>query len=102
LGSGAFSCKAGWAGTPHYGWSCESIEAIDVVLADGTKIRASDDENADLLWNGSGAGRGFPASSLVPRLKTFARRGFLVVARPDLRSIGQYNVDGFDASQDQP
>ncbi len=50
VGIGGFLLQGGqgWH-TRHYGWSCESIKAIDVVLADGRKIRASADENADLL-----------------------------------------------------
>jgi FAD/FMN-containing dehydrogenase len=74
VGLGGFLLQGGmgWH-TRHYGWSCESIEAIDVVLADGKKIRASADENADLLWAARGAGPGFPGIITGFHLKTFAR-----------------------------
>ena len=82
VGLGGFLLQGGmgWH-TRHYGWSCESIEAIDVVLADGTKIRASDDENADLLWAARGAGPGFPGIITRFHLKTFARPVFVMDTR---------------------
>jgi FAD/FMN-containing dehydrogenase len=48
----------GWNGRIH-GPACMSVEAIDVVLADGSLVRADEDENADLLWAARGAGPGF-------------------------------------------
>jgi FAD/FMN-containing dehydrogenase len=48
----------GWNGRVH-GPACMSVEAIDVVLADGTPIRADASQNADLLWAARGAGPGF-------------------------------------------
>ena len=74
VGLGGFLLQGGqgWH-TRHYGWACESIVAIDVVLADGKKIRASADENADLLWAARGAGPGFPGIITRFYLKTFAR-----------------------------
>lgn len=48
----------GWNGRVH-GPACMSVEAIDVVLADGTPIRADAHENSDLLWAARGAGPGF-------------------------------------------
>ncbi|MEU6252573.1 FAD-binding oxidoreductase [Streptomyces sp. NPDC047043] len=49
-----------------YGWdsrrlgpACLSIEAIDVVLADGTLVHATDTTHADLLWAARGSGPGF-------------------------------------------
>jgi FAD/FMN-containing dehydrogenase len=48
----------GWNGRVH-GPACMSVEAIDVVLADGTLTRADPDQNADLLWAARGAGPGF-------------------------------------------
>lgn len=48
----------GWNGRVH-GPACMGVEAIDVVTADGELVRASEDENADLLWAARGAGPGF-------------------------------------------
>jgi len=49
-----------------FGWhsrtlgpACMSVTAIDAVLADGRRIHASADENADLYWAARGAGPGF-------------------------------------------
>src|SRR5882757_9713679 len=78
VGLGGFLLQGGmgWH-TRHYGWSCESVEAIDVVLADGRKVRASADENADLLWAARGAGPGFPGVITRFHLRTFARPAFV-------------------------
>jgi FAD/FMN-containing dehydrogenase len=48
----------GWNGRVH-GPACMSVEAIDVVTADGETIRADEQTNADLLWAARGAGPGF-------------------------------------------
>ncbi|MEU6350432.1 FAD-binding oxidoreductase [Streptomyces sp. NPDC047072] len=49
-----------------YGWdsrrlgpACLSIEAIDVVLADGTLVHATDTTHPELLWAARGSGPGF-------------------------------------------
>lgn len=49
-----------------YGWdsrrlgpACLSIEAVDVVLADGTLVHATDATHPDLLWAARGSGPGF-------------------------------------------
>ena len=47
----------GWNGRLH-GPACMSVEAIDVVTADGELVRADENENADLLWAARGAGPG--------------------------------------------
>jgi FAD/FMN-containing dehydrogenase len=48
----------GWNGRVH-GPACASVEAIDVVTADGELVRADGSRNADLLWAARGAGPGF-------------------------------------------
>lgn len=48
----------GWNGRVH-GPACMSVEAIDVVTADGELVRADESEHADLLWAARGAGPGF-------------------------------------------
>ncbi|KAI1308545.1 hypothetical protein F5Y03DRAFT_393392 [Xylaria venustula] len=35
---------------PRFGWTCDSVANLEVVLADGTIVNANDHENADLLW----------------------------------------------------
>ncbi len=48
----------GWNGRVH-GPACMSVEAIDLVTADGRLVQASERENADLLWAARGSGPGF-------------------------------------------
>jgi FAD/FMN-containing dehydrogenase len=48
----------GWNGRVH-GPACMSVEAIEVVTADGELVRADADHHADLLWAARGAGPGF-------------------------------------------
>ena len=48
----------GWNGRVH-GPACMSVEAIDVVTADGELIHADEDNHPDLLWAARGSGPGF-------------------------------------------
>jgi FAD/FMN-containing dehydrogenase len=48
----------GWLNGKH-GLTCDNLLAADVVLADGTQVRASAAENADLFWALRGAGANF-------------------------------------------
>jgi FAD/FMN-containing dehydrogenase len=36
--------------TRRLGWTCDTVLSIDVVTADGTVVRASEQENPDLFW----------------------------------------------------
>ena len=60
VGLGGFLLQggAGW-NTRGWGWACEQVLAVEVVTADGEKVRASADENEDLFWAARGAGHGF-------------------------------------------
>jgi len=48
----------GWNGRVH-GPACMSVEAIDVVKADGSLVHADSQQNSDLFWAARGAGPGF-------------------------------------------
>ncbi len=49
----------GWNYAHLGGMSCFSIEAADVVTADGKVLKASDEENPELIWAIRGVGPGF-------------------------------------------
>ena len=48
----------GWLAREH-GLTIDHLRAVDMVLADGTLVHASDHENADLFWAVRGAGGNF-------------------------------------------
>jgi FAD/FMN-containing dehydrogenase len=41
------------------GLQCSALTAVELVLADGTFVRATDDSDADLMWAARGGGGGF-------------------------------------------
>ena len=41
------------------GLQCSALTAVELVLADGTVVRATDDSDADLIWAARGGGGGF-------------------------------------------
>jgi FAD/FMN-containing dehydrogenase len=48
----------GWL-TPKYGMTIDNLVSADVITADGLKIRASENENADMFWAIRGGGGNF-------------------------------------------
>jgi FAD/FMN-containing dehydrogenase len=99
--------------TSQYGFTCDNLVGAEVVTADGTVVRASGDENAELLWGLRGGGGNFgvatrldfrlhPLDRVVGGLLTFredvrdAFRGFRDVvadAPPDLSCQAGLTVD---------
>jgi FAD/FMN-containing dehydrogenase len=48
---------------PKYGLALDNLRAAQIVLADGSIVRASGDENADLFWAIRGGGGNFGVAS---------------------------------------
>ena len=69
----------GWNGRVH-GPACASVEALDLVTADGELVHASESENADLLWAARGAGPGFFAVVTRFHLRLYERPRFVANA----------------------
>jgi len=60
----------GW-NMPAWDIACRSIIAADIVLADGSVVTATPEQNADLLWAVRGAGPGFFGAVLRYQLRLF-------------------------------
>ncbi len=60
VGIGGFLLQGGFGWNSRaVGPACMSVEAIDVVTAEGELVHASEHENADLFWSARGSGPGF-------------------------------------------
>jgi FAD/FMN-containing dehydrogenase len=52
----------GWL-MPRYGMSLDNLNAVEMVLADGSIVRAAESENSDLFWAVRGGGGNFGVAS---------------------------------------
>lgn len=74
VGMGGFLLQGGFGWNSRAsGLACQSVVGIDVVLADGTLVHASETENPELLWAARGAGPGFFGVVVRFHLKLHAR-----------------------------
>lgn len=77
VGLGGFLLQGGFGWNSRVmGLGCENVIGFDAVLADGTQIRASESENADLFWAARGTGPGFFAAILRFHLRLYRRPKF--------------------------
>jgi histidinol dehydrogenase/FAD/FMN-containing dehydrogenase len=92
VGIGGFLLQGGMGWNCRgWGWAAESIEAIQVVTADGDVLECDASENADLFWAARGSGPGFFGVVTAFRLRT----------RPRYRELTQTTyVYPAEASQD--
>jgi FAD/FMN-containing dehydrogenase len=78
VGLGGFLLQGGFGWNSRVlGLACESVVGLDVVLADGRLVHASERENADLLWAARGAGPGFFGVVVRFHLRLHARPRFI-------------------------
>ena len=78
VGMGGFLLQGGFGWNSRMmGLGCENLLGIDVVLADGTLVHASANENADIFWAARGAGPGFFGVVVRYHLKLHARPKFI-------------------------
>lgn len=78
VGMGGFLLQGGFGwNSPQLGMGCQNVIGIDVVLADGTLVHASDTEHPDLYWSARGAGPGFFGVVVSFHLKLHARPRFI-------------------------
>jgi FAD/FMN-containing dehydrogenase len=74
VGIGGFLLQGGMGWNCRgWGWAAESIDAIQVVTADGEVVWCDETENADLLWAARGSGPGFFGVVTAFRLRTRKR-----------------------------
>lgn len=66
----------GW-GSRELGLATQSVIGIDLMLADGSQIHASETENSDIFWAARGSGPGFFAIVLRYHLKLHKRHKFV-------------------------
>lgn len=92
VGVGGFLLQGGMGWNCRgWGWAAESVEAIDVVTAEGELVRADATTNADLFWAARGAGPGFFGVVTRFHLRT-------TPIRPVLRqTVHMYTMDHYDA-----
>lgn len=77
VGMGGFLLQGGFGWNSRMlGLACESVFAVDVVLADGSIVQASASEHPELLWAARGSGPGFVGAVVAFHLKLHRRPRF--------------------------
>ena len=76
VGVGGYLLQGGWGWNSRVlGPACMSVEAVDVVTAEGEPIHANANENSDFWWAARGSGPGSANRSSVGWWRTCRRRG---------------------------
>ena len=91
VGLGGFLLQGGQGWNARgWGWAAEYVEAVDVVTADGSLVRADATHNADLYWAARGAGPGFFGVVTRFHLRTIPMPGHLAQTVQALR-LGDFD-----------
>jgi hypothetical protein len=79
---GGYLLQGGYGlGGRHLGPSCANVTGIEVVTADGERLRLDPNENADLFWAARGSGAGFFAAITSFELAIAERPSALLFSR---------------------
>lgn len=74
VGMGGFLLQGGFGwGSRAFGMACENVLAVDVVLADGSLVRADAETNPDIYWAARGSGLAFFGVVVAFHLKLHRR-----------------------------
>lgn len=77
IGMGGFLLQGGFGWNSRVvGLGCENVTAIDVVLADGRLVRASEGQHSEVFWAARGSGVGFFGIVVAFHLKLVDRPRF--------------------------
>ena len=91
VGLGGYLLQGGFGwNSMTLGMACSSVEAIDVVTADGELIHADDTTNSDYMWAARGSGPGF--FGIVTRFYLRVHP----IPRAMLMSLYGYPMDAYD------
>ena len=91
VGIGGFLLQGGQGWNARgWGWAAEYVEAVDVVTADGSLVRADAGQNTDLYWAARGSGLGFPGVVTRFHLRTRPLPGYVA------QTVHAYRLDDFD------
>ena len=78
VGMGGFLLQGGFGWNSRaLGLACQSVIGVDVVMADGSIVHASERENPELLWAARGAGPGFFGVVIQFHLRLHERPKFI-------------------------
>ena len=87
-----------------YGATCDSVTAFDVVTAQGQRVRATADDEADLFWALRGGGGNFGVVTAI-EYRTYPMdtivRGFVVYSASRLREFMQFYDQFMQAAPDE-
>lgn len=105
-GLGGFTLGGGYGWlSPKHGLTCDNLVSAQVVTADGRLVRASEDENADLLWGLRGAGANFGVVTSyelrVHPLGPIVLAGMLVLPNEDVGDVMRSARDYVDTAPDE-
>lgn len=99
VGIGGFLLQGGMGwNCKNWGWACEKVRALDVVIATGELVHCNAEQNSELYWMARGSGPGFPGvvtKFYLEVRKTFSHMTISVFGYPmsEYRRVMDWVVD---------